>query len=284
VPLMEDHVKYLDEHSKKMIESGTLTDEMLRFYRELYAYQRALFEELMRDSRLPEIKRSQLPISRHAEDVLSSGDISALLAGGLATLIDILNVYSPGLDLRELSRTLAEDPGAVVKAIEAILNTDAQRLGQFAASNKTGMEEAVFVIINWLKPFFAALREKNGERIDDSDDSYLCPFCGYHADMAAIVAGMDGKRFLYCSLCGHRWQYRRIACAVCGVQDAHNLEHLSSEDESRYRIDVCNSCGGYVKTVRLAKFEEIDECDLAVENVLTPHLDSAAMQKGYKRP
>lgn len=281
---MEDHVRYLEERAEKSTASGAITNEMLRFYRELYAHQQRLCEQYMNDPRLPALTQKELPVSRHVRNVFSSEGVNDLLAGGIQPLIDILAAHNPGLELSPLGRALAEDPAALYLAAGAVLNADVGRLEQFALSNKTGTDEAIFVIINWLKPFFAALREKNRERITDSDDSYLCPFCGYHADMAAIASGMDGKRFLYCSLCMHRWQYRRIACAVCGTEDASGLEYLSSEDESRYRIDVCNSCGGYVKTVRLAKFEDMDECDLAVENVLTPHLDSAAMKKGYKRP
>ena len=279
---MEDHVRYLEEHAEKA--AATLTDGTLRFYRELYAYQRDLMEVYSKDERLPALERSQLPLSRHAEDAFASEGIAALLGGGIAPLAGIMGSHNPGLDLSSIARALSGDHKTMLLAVKAALNLDAPRLEQLALAHRTGADEAIFLIINWLKPFFAVLREKNGERITDSDEAFMCPFCGYHADMAAIVAGMDGKRFLYCSLCGHRWQYRRIACAVCGTENASDLEYLSSEEESRYRIDVCNSCGGYVKTVRLARFEDINECDLAVENLLTPQLDSAAMQKGYRRP
>lgn len=281
---MEDHVRYLEEHAEKSTASGAFTDEMLQFYRELYAGQQRLCEQYRNDPRLPALTQTELPISGHVKNVFSSEGVNDLLAGGISPLIDILTAHNPGLELSPLGRALAEDPAAMHLAADAVLNTDAQRLEQFALSNKTGTDEAIFVIINWLKPFFVALREKNRDRITDSDELFLCPFCGYHADMAAIASGMDGKRFLYCSLCGHCWQYRRIACAVCGTEDASNLEYLSSEDDNRHRIDVCKACGGYIKTVQVGKFQEIDEWDLAVENILTPHLDSAALQKGYKRP
>ncbi len=281
---MEDHVRYLEEHAEKSISIGALTNEMLRFYSELYANQQRLCEHYKNDTRLPALKQTELPISRHVKHIFSSKGVSDLHAGGIVPLAGIMTAHNPGLDLKEAARALAEDRGALETAADAVLNLDTQRLEQFAVAHKTGADETIFLIINWLKPFFTALREKNRDRITDSDDVCLCPFCGYHADMAAIVSGMDGKRFLYCSLCGHRWQYRRIACAVCGTEDADKLEYLSSEDDTSYRIDVCNACGGYIKTVQLGKFQDIEECDLAVENILTSRLDSAAMQKGYKRP
>jgi FdhE protein len=130
----------------------------------------------------------------------------------------------------------------------------------------------------------AALRERSSLLINETETDVLCPFCGYYPDMAAIVSGKDGKRFLHCSLCGHRWPFRRIMCAVCGTEDADKLENLTPEGDTRNRIDVCRSCNGYIKTLRFDSIDALDECDLSVENIFTAGLDSAALKKGFSRP
>ncbi len=281
---MHDHRNYFNERAERFRSAGILSDEMVDFYRDLFAYLDTYQERYLNDPRLPALQPSELPIAGPGRKLFSLAVTGDLLAPGLAPIIEIIGSRNPGLDLKPLHRALTEEAGALGQVSDAVLDMDVERLEQFAISRKTGPDEAIFVIINWLKPFFSSLREKQNPLITDTDDSRFCPFCGNRPDMAAIVSGMDGKRYLHCSLCGHRWQYRRIACAVCGTEDADSLEYLSSEDEPRYRIDVCSACGGYIKSVRLDKFEDIDKCDLAVENILTAHLDSAAIQKGYKKP
>ena len=167
----------------------------------------------------------------------------------------------------------------------ALLDRDAASLEAFARAHRTGADEAVFLATNWLKPLFIAMADsRGGAEWEDVDTERSCPFCGHYPEMSLIVAGQEGKRHLSCSLCETRWPFKRIACSVCGNEDAEKLEYLSEEGDDRYRIDLCHVCRGYIKTVRLDKFEEPGECDPAVENILTVHLDSAALKRGFHRP
>lgn len=281
---MHDHVNYFNDNIARPASAGILSDDLIRFYRDLFDYLDTHRARYLDDARMPVLQAGDLPLAGHATELFSAPGIGKLLHPGLAPLMGIVTSFNTGLDLKNLHAALTDDRETLIMAADAVLNMDMERLEQFAVSHKTGPDEAVFIIVNWLKPFLVSLREKNAALLADDDKTSLCPFCGSRPDMAAIVTGMDGKRILHCSLCGHRWQYRRIACAICGTEDASQLEYFSSEEDLRYRIDVCNACGGYIKTVRLQKFEEIDDLNLVVENVLTAHLDSAAMQKGYKKP
>ncbi len=281
---MDNHAKYFNEKAEKIRSAGILTEAMIGFYNDLFEYTRNQINRFTNDERLPILQATDLPIPGHGNKIFAEASFSELLLPGLASLIDIVASYNSGLDLKPLHRALADQAGAAALVTEAVLDRDMDRLEQFALSHKIGPDEAVFIIINWLKPFFISLREKNSSIISSDHETHLCPFCGSNPDMAAIVTGMDGRRLLHCSLCGHQWQYKRLACAVCGTEDASHLEYFSSEETPRYRLDVCSACGGYMKTIRLDKFEEIEDFDLAVENILTPHLDSAAIQRGYKKP
>ena len=51
------------------------------------------------------------------------------------------------------------------------------------------------------------------------------------------------------------------------------------EGEERYRVDVCNKCRRYIKTVELPKSSE--EPNLDVEDIATLHLDMIAYDEGY---
>ncbi|HPC42061.1 MAG TPA: formate dehydrogenase accessory protein FdhE [Spirochaetota bacterium] len=283
---MHDHLKYFNDNAEKISSAGILSDELVEFYRNLFDYIDKYSDMYLNNPQLPLFRAEDLPINNndHARSALSDESVAVMLIPGLAPLIDMVTAFNPGLNLKDIHHALETDTARMQDAMYAILDMDMERLERIARAHKTGTDEALFIIINWLKPLFISLREKNTTLIEDNDESNLCPFCGNRPDMAAIVMEKGGKRYLNCSLCGHRWPFKRIACAVCGIEDASQLEYFSSEGDTRYRLDVCGSCGGYMKTVSLQKFEEIDDFNLTVENILTAHLDSAAIKKGYKKP
>jgi formate dehydrogenase maturation protein FdhE len=281
---MQDHLTYFNDKIKTIHTDSVLTDAMIGFYQDLFSYQSRQYDRIMHDSRFPSISDSDTPIAKNGKRILSATDIPDLLLPGLSPLIEIVATRNPGLDLNPLRHALSDDATSLRLVIDAVLDIDTERLTQFAISSKIGPDETAFIIINWLKPFFISLREKADRMPDNTEDLRHCPFCGNLPDMAALVSGMDGKRYLHCSLCENRWAYKRIACAVCGIEDSSMLEYLSSEDDPRHRLDVCAACNGFIKTVRLEKFEDIEGFDLSVENILTAHLDSAALNRGYNKP
>ncbi len=281
---MKNHITYLNDKIKSIQATGVLTDDMIGFYQDLFTYQRNQYDHFIIDPRLPLINEKETPIAVKGKSILTDKVIADLLLPGLLPLIEIVTSSNPGIDLNPLHRALSDDAAALNLIVDAVLDMNAERLDMFAISHKISTDETIFTITNWLKPFFISLREKGDMVFPDTDDLLFCPFCGNQPDMAALVSGGEGKRHLHCALCENRWSYRRIACAVCGNDDAATLEYLSSEDDPRHRLDVCSVCNGFIKTVRLEKFEDIDECDLTVENILTSHLDSAALRKGYKKP
>jgi FdhE protein len=114
--------------------------------------------------------------------------------------------------------------------------------------------------------------------------NHACPVCGYLPDMEKIVESAEGKKYLHCALCEYEWVYRRIGCAVCGSEDADSLGFLEEEKKTPYRIDYCEKCMGYIKSMRIPKFQDMGRYDLAVENILTAYLDTWAIQRGYSRP
>jgi FdhE protein len=282
---MNDHPAYLDSHAAKALEEGILTGEMLAFYRALYAYHAEEYSRYRGSPDLPRLGTDELPIASRGMSVLLGEAVSRLLRPGLDPLVEIIRAHHPGLDLSPLRDALAGDASKWMELAGALLGRDVHSLEAFAREHRTGNDEAVFLATNWLKPLFIALADSRDDTTwEDADTERSCPFCGHYPGISLIVGGEEGKRYLSCSLCETRWPFKRIACAVCGTEDADALEYLSMEGVDRYRIDLCHSCRGYIKTVRLDKFVEPEECDPAVENLLTVHLDSAALKKGFRRP
>lgn len=280
---MEDHTGYFEARADDIINKGLLDETSVAFYRALFELQGREYGRFASLPSLPPVGAEDLPLSRHAGVVLTD-DLLASVAEGAGPLGAVMAEHHPGLALEPLLGPMARDRAAFSELGAVFLALDHERLAALSLRYKTGIEECVFILTNLLRPVMTLLREKSAPLIPPAGSPLLCPFCGHYPDMSVIGGGEEGRRLLHCSLCGHRWPFKRLSCAVCGTEDPAKLEYLSSEGDTRYRIDVCHECGGYIKTVRLDKFEEVDSCDLAVENILTAGLDGAAMREGYRRP
>lgn len=106
-----------------------------------------------------------------------------------------------------------------------------------------------------------------------------CPVCGCEPAIARVAGGTAAKgrpRTLWCGQCGTTWEFERIRCARCGTRNQAHLHYHSIEGDDAHRIQSCDECGGYIRTV----FEE-DELQLApfsyeVEDVVMARLDAIA--------
>ena len=131
-----------------------------------------------------------------------------------------------------------------------------------------------------LRPELESIAEKYGEIIEKSNWSEgYCPICGKEPKIGEIRGEEEGKRYLFCHQCGFKWYFHRIKCPFCGNEEQHSLAYFEVEGEERYRVDVCNKCRRYIKTVELPKSSE--EPNLDVEDIATLHLDMIAYDEGY---
>ncbi len=107
-----------------------------------------------------------------------------------------------------------------------------------------------------------------------------CPICGSFPQMSELKG--EGQRFFACSFCGFEWPSERLKCPFCENKDHKSLHYFHEEGKEIYRVDVCNKCRQYIKTVDSRKLNF--EPDLDLEDITTIHLDILASEKGFKRP
>jgi len=82
----------------------------------------------------------------------------------------------------------------------------------------------------------------------------VCPFCSSQPQVGVLrPEGDGGKRSLICSLCAQEWNYLRLACACCGEEDVQKLAVYSAEQLPHVRVEACDTCRHYIKTVDLTK-------------------------------
>ena len=81
-----------------------------------------------------------------------------------------------------------------------------------------------------------------------------CPFCGERPQVAVLRGeGEGGKRSLICSLCSTEWDFRRLLCPHCGEEAERQLPVYTAEQFAHVRIEACDTCRTYIKSVDLTK-------------------------------
>jgi len=148
---------------------------------------------------------------------------------------------------------------------------------------ESGLDKKVFsfLLLGSTKPSIEAAREQLGNHINP--ETWLkgyCPVCG-SLPFLSLLREEVGKRYLLCSYCGFQWRIERLICPFCNSKEQQSLQYLYAKGEEAYRIDLCEKCHQYIKTIDLRNLEESDP---SLEDLATLHLDLLAAQKGYKRP
>ncbi|MFI5341349.1 MAG: formate dehydrogenase accessory protein FdhE [Candidatus Methylomirabilales bacterium] len=126
-----------------------------------------------------------------------------------------------------------------------------------------GLEAAGTSLSTWISPAWAEA---------------ACPVCGTHPRLAELRAP-EGRRYLHCAFCNVAWQYAVTGCPACGSQEAERISILYVEEDRRSRLDVCEACRTYIKCVDNKEYFGIVPL---VEDLLSPHLDVLAAEKGFR--
>ena len=142
--------------------------------------------------------------------------------------------------------------------------------------------EAVrFVIESLLQAFAEQLVDADASLVAPGSAPMRCPRCAA-LPVAAVMreVGHGAKRFLLCALCLQEWECLRLVCPACGEQEFDKLPVYTSEQFAHVRIDACDSCRHYVKTIDLTKDGLAVPC---VDDLASVSLDLWARERGYTR-
>jgi FdhE protein len=218
--------------------------ELLAFYREMLIFQKPIFAELR------------------------SADVRTLTAY-LPSLIQLVERTGPE-SLADFARERLRDAAGY----EELLT------GYWDATAKSNVApEGQFFARALLQPFAESLAGRG--QADLSTAAATCPFCGSNPGAGVLRGEGDGaKRSLLCSLCATEWAYRRILCPSCGEEQKDNLPVYIAAEMDHMRVEACDTCGMYLKSVDLTKnglaVPDVDE-------VATVALDFWAAEHGYSK-
>ena len=152
----------------------------------------------------------------------------------------------------------------------------------------------------WAAPadhqFFAkAILQPYGQRLADAGIVPLdrsgaragirCPRCGGAPQVSILEAapaesGDGGARQLLCADCLTPWPFSRVLCPSCGEADEGKIGYFQSSTYAHLRLDVCETCRRYLKSVDLSR---LGLAVPIVDEVAGATLDLWARERGYEK-
>jgi FdhE protein len=150
-------------------------------------------------------------------------------------------------------------------------------------SKKLDVKEDVlaFLVRNSIRPIYEAYANEMKKHVNQEIwwKGY-CPVCGSEPFMAEMRE--EGARFLVCSSCNFVWRFNRLKCPFCENEDHTKLRYFQTEKGGKaYRIDVCDNCKRYIKTIDINELGE--EVIPIIEDAGTLYLDILAQKEGYTK-
>ena len=138
-----------------------------------------------------------------------------------------------------------------------------------------------FVVEALLQGFAEQLLNPDPSQAGPGSTPMRCPRCAA-LPVAAVLReeGQGARRSLLCAHCLHEWECLRLVCPACGEQDFDKLPVYTAEQFAHVRIDACDRCQHYIKTIDLTKDGLAVPC---VDDIASVSLDLWARERGYTR-
>jgi FdhE protein len=242
----------LDDRIARATELATTypaARELLTFYRDVTLFQKPVYEELRSSDR---------------------ADIHALLLH-FPALIELVRQSGPE-PLADFGAAHLQSPDAREKLLSGYWEDPA---GNDKASNEAGRFYARVL----LQPYAEYLASRGP--LDAETTEAVCPFCSARPVVGVLRGEGDGaKRWLLCSMCSTEWQYRRVICPNCGEQDKDRLPVYTASDFDHVRVDACDRCKTYIKSVDLTRNGHAVP---VVDELATVALNIWAENQGYSK-
>jgi FdhE protein len=247
------------ERAKLKAGDSPWAEELLRFYRHILEFQKAVYESVR--SATPRANPTRLNL-RESLDLHAA---AAFLPG----LVETVKQWAPAKLRQE-----AEEFGSLSE--EQVHD----RLQTAIVLSPRGDAPADFFARAVLQPL-AEWIAKNWSAEAPAVAGNKCPSCEGEPQVAILrQEGDGGKRWLLCSFCLTEWEFHRILCPNCGEREHDKLPRFTGEGNPAVRLEACDSCLAYLKSFDLTVDGMIVPL---VDDIATAPLDIWAAEKGYRK-
>lgn len=203
---------------------------------------------------------------------LRQGDLKGELLSRFSGFLSTIEKISPQ-PLAKSAQRIREQSAERWRSLFASCWQNGERAGS-ADPSEVGLGRM------FLQPFAEYLADQH-EASPHAIPPANCPFCSEKPLVGVLrPEGDGGKRSLICSMCATEWPCGRILCVACGEHDVHKLAVFSTEQFGHVRIEACDTCQRYIKTVDLTK---TGHAVPVVDELATVPLNLWATDHGYTK-
>lgn len=246
------------ERAQELSQQYPFAAEILDFYIHIAEFQEKLSGQLARY-----VNRQQDPGSSE----LDAGAVAELTAR-FGSFLSLAERYGPA--------SLADTTNSIRAQGEA---SWCDRL-RAAWADFSPTDAQGFLAQAFLQPYAEILRSHAAKGA--THGSYaICPFCNRKPSYGVMRQMGDGaSRSLVCSFCLNEWDFRRIVCPGCGEENERKLSVFTAEDFRHIRVEGCDTCKTYIKTIDLTKDGHAEPL---VDELASAPLDLWAREHGYAK-
>jgi formate dehydrogenase maturation protein FdhE len=206
---------------------------------------------------------------------------TAQLSGSLERDLDVVRPAASAI----LSAVSAIGPALLADEINEIVGAGDPALDRMLLEGWRTLAANQFLPKVILQPYAQRLAERSQRPLDRElyTTEYRCPFCAGPPQLSVLQGGGElegGGRALLCATCLTSWPFRRVRCASCGEEDEHRLAYFHSPTFDHLRVDACETCHRYLKTVDLTR---LGVAVPLVDEVAGAPLDVWARERGYEK-
>jgi len=251
------------ERAEALADAHPFAGEVLQFYKRMAAFQEVLYSH--------GAEAHGREAGKKISGLLQQNLCVNLLLPKFAEFVSVVEKYAPQ-PIAESARDLnAQGPSRWEDLLASFWRT----APDFESSS--GQPEDLLAWV-FLQPLAEYQAEHNGHTLRQ-ETLAICPFCSAKPIVGVLRPEGDGaKRSLICSMCATEWAYGRIICPACGEEAVEKLAIYSATQFDHVRVEACDTCHRYIKTVDLTKNGHAVP---VVDELATIPLNLWAQEHGY---
>ena len=251
-------------------------------YTEILKFYEAVFLAQEESKKHTNVTRIDIP-----EDILAmklaekfplaaAADFEIDIAASTHLLEELFEIAgaSASADLQEAARLISESLGSGSMNPKDIFDLALGKDTSDKIPPGVSVDMAMLFGYNSIRPSLRLCSEHLSASLNAEEPwrTGYCPICGSSPGLSMLKG--EGERSYLCSFCWHEWLTPRIYCPFCDNTDSSQLHYFFSDEEPEYRVDGCDRCSRYIKTIDLRKTSRT--IVPVVEAIATLHLDLKA--------